>query len=258
MTHATTRQLGEFIRAHRERVSPEQAGLPTGFRRRAKGLRREELATLCGISPTWVTWIEQGRSNAVSAATLGRIALALLLQPAERAYLFELAGLRDPDAAELTPADTVQKSLSTMLRRIHTPAYVIDGLWQAVAWNSRAAQLFDGWLDKTAPHRNLLAFVFLEPRARTLIVDWPLRARRLVAEFRADVSARLDSAPVTQLVAGLCAASADFEAAWRSQDVMAREGGERAFQHPTKGLLQLQQLTARIAHSPDLKLVILY
>src|SRR6195952_3282947 len=92
--------LGDFVRSHRERLTPEQAGLPRGVRRRAKGLRREEVAALCGISPTWLTWIEQGRAVSLSAGTLARLAHALLLTAAERAYLFDLAALRDPEAAD--------------------------------------------------------------------------------------------------------------------------------------------------------------
>ncbi|MBV8660106.1 MAG: helix-turn-helix domain-containing protein [Burkholderiales bacterium] len=258
MSQSSALQLGAFIRAHRERVTPEQAGLPFGLRRRAKGLRREELAALCDISPTWVTWIEQGRPAGVSAATLSRIAIALFLLPAERAYLFELAGLRDPDMTEAGVSEAMRAPLQEMLACIHAPAYVLDGLWQAIAWNTRAAKLFGGWLDTASPSRNLLDFVFLAPAARHLIVDWPTRARRLVAEFRADVSARLDSVAVAQLVDRLRVASTDFDMAWRSQDVMAREGGDRAFMHPSKGALHYRQVTTRIAHSPDLKLVILY
>jgi hypothetical protein len=88
--------LGDFIRTRWDRLSPEQVGLHSVSRRRAKGLRREELAALCGISPTWLTWIEQGRTTSVSAQTVSRIGDALLLTKTEREYLFELAGVRDP------------------------------------------------------------------------------------------------------------------------------------------------------------------
>ncbi|WP_143137541.1 helix-turn-helix domain-containing protein, partial [Burkholderia ubonensis] len=90
------RALGDFIRAHRERLSPQAVGLPPGPRRRTPGLRREEVAQLCGVSPTWYTWIEQGRPVSASADALARIAVALQLSRAERAYLFELAAQRDP------------------------------------------------------------------------------------------------------------------------------------------------------------------
>src|SRR5262252_4059594 len=91
------RELGQFIRAQRERLSPAGIGLAAGTRRRTPGLRREEVAQLCGLSATWYAWIEQGRDVSVSPTALARLATALRLGRAERAYLFELAGKRDPD-----------------------------------------------------------------------------------------------------------------------------------------------------------------
>src|SRR3569623_968823 len=96
------KQLGVGLRARRERLRPADCGLPVGQRRRTPGLRREEVAQLCGISPTWYTWIEQGRPVSASADALARIAVALQLSRAERAYLLELAAPRDP--AEPDPA----------------------------------------------------------------------------------------------------------------------------------------------------------
>src|SRR5215207_3409763 len=97
MQHLKARQqLGEFLRAQRDRLRPEDFGLPAGQRRRAPGLRREEAAQLCGISPTWFAWIEQGRTQGISVTTLAALARGLRLSRAERAYLFELAARADP------------------------------------------------------------------------------------------------------------------------------------------------------------------
>ncbi len=104
MQHLKARkQLGDFLRAQRDRLRPEDFGLPTGQRRRAPGLRREEAAQLCGISPTWFTWIEQGRTASVSVPTLAAIARGLHLSRAERAYLFELASRADPAPPTVGP-----------------------------------------------------------------------------------------------------------------------------------------------------------
>src|SRR6201985_2714626 len=89
--------LSAFLRALRERQSPSEFGLAAGARRRTPGLRREEVAQLCGLSVTWYTWIEQGRDVSVSASALSRLARGLRLSRAERSYLFEVAGKRDPD-----------------------------------------------------------------------------------------------------------------------------------------------------------------
>lgn len=252
--------LGEFIRAHRERLSPEQAGLPRGLRRRAKGLRREEVAALCDISPTWLTWIEQGRALSLSVGTLSRLAVALALTGAERAYLFELAALRDPEApgdAHAARDAAFHSTLADAVGKIRSPAYVLDAAWDAVAWNRPAAALFDTWLGKASASRNLLNYMFLDPHARRLVDDWPGRSRRLVAEFRADRSASLQEPPTREQVSALRLASPAFDELWRQQDVLEREGGERVFDHPTQGRVVYRQLTLRVAHSPQHKLVML-
>ncbi|MDR2153641.1 MAG: helix-turn-helix transcriptional regulator [Burkholderiaceae bacterium] len=251
----TARALGAFLRAHRERLSPQAAGLPPGQRRRTPGLRREEVAQLCGVSPTWYTWIEQGRSISASADALARIAAALHLSRAERAYLFELAAQRDPAESDPVAADA-PAALLKAVPLIGAPAYVLDRQWNALAWNAHAAGLFTGWLDG-AHDRNLLRFTFTSPAARTLIVDWPTRARRLVAEFRADSIRYLNDAPIRLLIDALAAASDDFARFWASQDVFEREGGRRDFMHPRHGPLAYDQMTLMPAHRDDLKLVIL-
>jgi transcriptional regulator with XRE-family HTH domain len=249
------RALGEFIRAHRERLSPQAVGLPPGPRRRTPGLRREEVAQLCGVSPTWYTWIEQGRPVSASADALARIAVALQLSRAERAYLFELAAQRDPTEPDSTAADAPATLLQTV-QLVDAPAYVLDRQWDALAWNAHAADLFTGWLDG-AHDRNLLRFTFTEPLARTLIVDWETRARRLAAEFRADSIRHLNDAPTRTLIDSLLDASDDFARFWASQDVGEREGGRREFNHPRHGALAYDQITFKPAHREDLKLVVL-
>lgn len=250
------RALGEFIRAHRERLSPQAVGLPPGPRRRTPGLRREEVAQLCGVSPTWYTWIEQGREVSASADALARIAVALRLSRAERAYLFELAAQRDPAEPEFAASD-VPDTLVAAVQLIATPAYVLDRQWNALAWNDAAAALFIGWLDGERDERNLLRFTFASPAARALIVDWETRARRLVAEFRADTIRHLNDAPTRALIDSLLAESDAFAHYWASQNVGEREGGERAFDHPREGRVVYQQMTLKPAHREDLKLVVL-
>jgi transcriptional regulator with XRE-family HTH domain len=257
MSISNTPLLGEFIRAHRERLSPAQVGLPPGLRRRAKGLRREEVASLCDISPTWLTWIEQGRTQAVSARTLARIAAVLMLTQAEREYLFGLAGLRDPEQPAQSGGMAVQATLAKAVESILAPAYVLDRTWDVLAWNRPAGELFAGWLERDALAGNLLRYMFLDPGARALVADWPIRAQRLVAEFRADASTGLEQPGTRTFVEELRAQSKEFDTLWRQQDVLEREGGERAFNHPTRGRVVYQQLTLRVTNSPDLKLVIL-
>lgn len=214
---------------------------------------------MCGVSPTWYTWIEQGRPVSASADALARIAVALRLSRAERAYLFELAGERDP--AEPTPASNdAPAALIATVGLLDAPAYVLDRQWNALAWNTQAAELFVGWLDgppEAARERNLLRFTFMEPAARKLIVDWETRARRLVAEFRADSIRHLNDAPTCALIDSLAAESDAFTRFWASQDVGEREGGTREFDHPRYGRIVYEQITLKPAHREDLKLVVL-
>jgi transcriptional regulator with XRE-family HTH domain len=247
--------FGDFVRSYRAKVSPAAVGLPAGNRRRTPGLRREELAQLCGLSTTWFTWIEQGRDISVSPGALSRLSRVLQLGRAERAYLFDLAGKRDPDHGQDEP-DVMSPAVVACVDVIHAPAYVLDRSWAARAFNKQAQRLFAGWLD--APEeRNLLRFVFLNPAARSLICHWEERARRLVAEFRAASIAHFDEPPLRVLIATLRQESSDFARFWDEQVVLGREGGERTFNHPRDGFLRYEQVTFTVANQPDLKLTML-
>ena len=250
------RAFGEFIRAQREKVTPAAVGLPHGGRRRTPGLRREELAQLCGLSTTWFTWIEQGRDVQVSASALSRLARALLLSRAERAYLFELAGRRDPDDAAPQTSEDCPAALVAATRASRHPAYGLDRLWNACCWNDAAERLFEGWLG-AGRQRNLLRFIFRDPKARQLIPGWKERARRVLSEFRADYSRGFKDPRVRALVDGLRRDSADFADAWQAQTVMEREGGVRAFAHSLDGPLRFEQHTFALSERPDYKLVVL-
>jgi transcriptional regulator with XRE-family HTH domain len=248
------RLLGDFIRAHRERV---RAGDGVGRRRRTPGLRREELATLAGISATWCAWLEQGREVQASPEALGRLARALSLSHAERAYLFELAGRRDPDAiAENEASSDAPASLRSLVAAVRDPAYGLDRLWNACCWNVAATRLFGGWLD-AGNDRNLLRFVFLDGRARRLIPAWEERACRLLAEFRADFAQTFRDGRVAALIEQLRRDSALFADAWENQQVQVRSGGRRSFNHPTDGMVVFEQHTFSPAERPDYKFVML-
>lgn len=246
--------LGAFLRALRERRSPAELGIATGSRRRTPGLRREEVAQLCGLSATWYTWIEQGRDVSVSPAALARLARGLRLLRAERAYLFELAGKRDPDRH--AERDEPPEAVLACVDAIDGPAYILNRAWNARRWNANAASLFTGWLDAEG-ERNLLRYVFLRPEARALIREWPARAHRVVAEFRAAVSGYADDPEIRHIVDELSIASADFKRSWATQGVLAREGGVRSFDHPTKGIMHYQQVSLSLAGWPDFRLTML-
>jgi transcriptional regulator with XRE-family HTH domain len=247
--------LGEFVRSARARMTTQRAGLPEGSRRRTPGLRREEVAQLCGISVTWYTWIEQGREVSVSAAVWARVAAVLQLSRAERAYLFELAECADPAHPKDDPVG-VDGILKACVQAVTAPAYVLDRCWNVLAYNTPMNALFDQWPVRDA-RPNLLRFIFLDPAARSLVVLWEQRARRVVEEFRGDAGANLDEPDVRELVDDLSRESSVFSHWWTRHAVIEREGGLREFAHPRDGLLRYRQITFRLATHPEFKLVML-
>lgn len=254
------KELGEFLQAMRQRCIPEEFGFPVGSRRRTRGLRREEVAQLADMSPTWYTWIEQGREVSVSAEALGRLAQTLRLSRPERAYLFEMAGRRDPQGGG-PENDTAPETLVRLLQTISAPAYIMGRHWDILAWNPAAAELFTGWLDLATPsdqpRPNMLRFIFLHPGTHLFLSDWETRARRITAEFRADCRARLEEPALQQLVEELTQASPDFALFWKQHDVLERQGGRRDFLHPRRGPVSYQQVTLHPMEQEHLKLVLL-
>lgn len=247
------RLLGAFIRTHREHLPTPSQSIG---RRRTPGWRREELADAAGVSVTWLTWLEQGREVQASVTTLIRLSQALSLSPAERASLFDLAGRRDPDSTAKVHTDMLPQLLD-LPNQFNGPAYLIDRIWTARAWNRQAAELFVDWLAADSCERNLLHYVFLNVAAQRFIADWPDRAQRLVAEFRADYHRRPLDSDLQQLVDQLLTQSPTFAQYWQQQTVLHREGGERRFIHPERGSLSYRQTTLVVAMQPDCKLVCL-
>lgn len=211
---------------------------------------------MCGLSATWYTWIEQAREVSISVGALSAVASALRLSRAERSYLFDLAGKRDPERGAEPLPNHAAAQVQAAVAAVAAPAYALDRCWDVLAWNDAASDIFRGWLDAPGP-KNLLRYIFLDPAAQTLIQDWPSRARRVVAEFRAECSAYLDDTPVRALTDALQRESAVFAALWSQQDVVEREGGRRGFHHPARGEIDFAQVTFRLSGHDDVKLVML-
>ena len=155
------------------------------------------------------------------------------------------------------------QSLRSVVSLIGCPAYVLDPWWNMLAWNEPATQLFAGWLDAVSASDppsaspNLLRFMFTSPLARTLVDDWPERARRVVAEFRIDYGRRLGDPRMAALVEELASGSPVFAEIWGAQQVLRREGGERRFHHARWGRVVFDQISADVGEPAGLKLVML-
>jgi len=255
LTESQRKELATFLRSSRARLTPGPEDATSSRRRRTRGLRREEIAELAGISVTWYTWLEQARDVSVSSGTLARVSRALQLSAAERGYLFELAAMHDPDAVATERSDEGRVALQSVVDALSTPAYVLDREWNVCALNAGAGHLFVGW--RKGERINLLRYVFLDDAAKQLISDWPNRALRVLAEFRADSSRRVGDEQLLHLVEDLSARSPFFRQAWNEHAVVSREGGLRRFNHPADGPREFDQVTFTLATTRDIKLVVL-
>ncbi|MFA5488607.1 MAG: helix-turn-helix transcriptional regulator [Candidimonas sp.] len=247
--------LGDFLRNVRARVSPSEVGFPVVSRRRTPGLRREEVAQLCGISPAWYTRLEQGHEVSASASVWAQIADALRMSRAERRYLFELAEMVDPEREAGAPG-TLRDGLMECVKRIQAAAYIVDPCWNVLACNDEFKELFGGWPKKKSG-TNLLHFFFLDESSRTHLIDWESRAGRVTAEFRADVAPYIDEPAVHAEVDRLLNESPVFAYWWTRHTVVDRDGGLlRPFRKNGKEAYY-RQFTFRLMSHPDCKLIVL-
>jgi transcriptional regulator with XRE-family HTH domain len=231
-------ELGAFLRSRRERLRPEDVGLPSGARRRTPGLRREEVAVLAHISTEYYVRLEQGRAPRPSGEVLAGIAGALRLTDAESDHLHVLAGTA-PSRTGLVRRD-VRPSILALLERLpQTAALVMSATFEVLAWNDLAAALMEDFAT-LAPHdRNLARRAFLAPEDGA----GPLYGVSDAAEFRQHVVmqlrstlARYPSDPaVTGLVDELRGGSPEFVRLWERHDVQAAPMLNKTFRHPAVG-----------------------
>src|ERR1700751_493553 len=202
-------QLGTYLRDRRAKLDPTAFGFSQG-RRRTAGLRREEVAQRANISPTWYTWLEQGRGGAPSADVLDRIARALMLTDAEREHLF-LVALGRPPEARYHAADGVTPRLQRVLDALDpSPAVIRTAIWDVVAWNRAATVMLIDYGSLPPEQRNILRFIFLDPRARAAQYNWESVARFVLGAFRVDVARAGAATAVSDLVDELCRLSPEF------------------------------------------------
>ncbi|GAA5037059.1 transcriptional regulator with XRE-family HTH domain [Thermocatellispora tengchongensis] len=247
------KQLGAFLRARREAMTPEQAGLLDAGHRRTPGLRREEVAMLAGVSTDYYIRLEQGRERNPSERVLNALARVLDLGPEATRHLYELAHpMLRPHRRAPRPRVTRQ------LRRLidawpDTPALLCDRLTTILAANPLATALYDGFRHRD----NLLRMIFLEPVAREFYPEWEKSARAKVAHLRAVAGADLDDPAVTALVGELSVKSADFRRLWARHDVSSNAGDTKRMRHPEVGDLTLTCEMFTVASSPGLQLITL-
>jgi transcriptional regulator with XRE-family HTH domain len=255
MPVTTANHLGTYLKDRRARLDPATFGF-VGGRRRTPGLRREEVAQRANISPTWYTWLEQGRGGAPSAEVLGRIADGLMLTESEREHLFML-GLGHPPGVRYKAAEGVTPRLQRVLDALEvSPAIVKTALWDVVAWNRAAAAVLTDYGQLPPSERNILRLLFSDARVRAAQPDWQRAARFVVGAFRADATRAGAGAEIDRFVEEMSRLSPEFEKLWLANDVHAYGEGVKRLRHAELGLLELEFSAFGVDGRSDLGMVV--
>ena len=197
-------------------------GLHASSRRKVRGLRREEGALLADLGIAWYTWLEQGRAIRVSVEALDRVAEALRLSDQERRYLHALAESNTHESAPWN--ESVPAHIAALVAAFSAaPAYVLNPLWDVVAWNDRYAAVYATFGIGPISRHNMLRMFFTTAPARAMIVDWTAAARRFVAMFRADYGRYAGDPSFEDLIRSLCEESREFADLWSRIEVDAPE-----------------------------------
>ena len=245
--------LGEYLRARRELVDPRDVGLHVAGVRRTPGLRREEVATLAGISADYYLRLEQGRDRNPSPPVLTALARVLGLDQTATSYLLSVAASRPARTrAKAGRQETVPASIRQLISAINVPAFVESRRFDVLAANPRATALSPS----IRPGENRLRSMFLDPAERELYPDWPKAIVGMIASFRASIGPDADDPRIAQLVGELSLASESFRKLWARHDVRALSGGAVTMNHPEAGPLALWREKLPVGDSGGQVLVI--
>lgn len=243
--------LGDFLRARREALKPQDVGLPGHGRRRVPGLRREEVAMLAGVSADYYMRLEQGRETSPSPQVIDAIAAALHLDDEAHDHLRRLT---QPPRRRSGPAghDTISPQLLQLIDRWpDTPAFILGPALDILAHNALAAALHSGFKQ----FDNLARMVFLDPAGRTFYQDWDKAASSCVAELRAAYGHDPDSPRITEVVDSLCAKSPEFAELWARHEVRGKTQQTKNLAHPDVGVLEIQFAAFTVNGAPHQQLV---
>jgi transcriptional regulator with XRE-family HTH domain len=246
------RELAEFLRSRRARVSPTDVGLPDAGVRRTPGLRREEVAILAGVGVTWYTWLEQGRKINPSDEVLASIARTLRLSAAETEHVFRLAREHPVpgDQLEVPPA------LRRLVDSQPAAAILIDARWDLLAWNE-VADGFWGYSQVPAEDRNAAWLMFASQRIKDVLQDWPQHARRVLGALRAASAELIDDARFGALLERLRANHPEVTLWWDDYEVKPKTVTHKVLRNPADGrLIEVDEVVLRPAVAPELQLVV--
>lgn len=252
---ANDNALGTFLRDRRMRLDPATFGFQPG-RRRTPGLRRDEVAQRANISPTWYTWLEQGRGGAPSSHVLDRIAAGLMLTEPERDHLHVLA-FGHPPEPHYRQHDGITPRLQRVLDAMpFSPAIIRTATWDVVAWNKAAAIILTDYAKLPPDRRNILRMIFSDERVRAAQDDWRNVARYVVGAFRADAARAGAGMEIRQLVDELSANSPEFKAMWDDNEIAGAREGIKRLHHPHLGSIELEFSSFAVEGRPDLNMMV--
>lgn len=254
----TRSEVRDFLRTRRERVTPQQVGLPDfGGARRVKGLRREELALIAGVSVDYYIRLERGILTGVSESVLESLSRALRLDDAEHAHLFDLARVQNASATtrRKPPTAKVRPNVQRMLDGMTMPAWVRNGRSDFLAGNALARALYSPLFLDPAGTPNTARFAFLDPRGQEFWRDWDVVASDMVAVLRAEAARSPYDKGLTDLIGELSTRSEEFRQRWAAHGVMRHLNGSKRVHHPEVGDLDLTYETMELATDTGLTLI---
>ncbi|MGN7222429.1 helix-turn-helix transcriptional regulator [Curtobacterium flaccumfaciens] len=247
-------EVSEFLRTRRARITPEQAGIIGGGRRRVPGLRRDEVAMLAGMSVDYYAKMERGHLAGVSAEVLDALARALQLDEAETEHLHDLARGAGPAPIRRrtrTPDAAVRPSLQRFLDTVTgTPTWVRNRQMDIVATNPLARALFAPLFDGPSGRGNNARFTFFDPAAHIFYPDWEAGASSIVATLRSDAGRNPHDKDLTNLIGELVTRSDDFRVRWATHDVRYHRTGTKRIHHPEVGDLEFAYEAFDLPDSP--------
>ncbi|MCS7476983.1 helix-turn-helix domain-containing protein [Umezawaea endophytica] len=250
-------EVREFLSSRRARITPDQAGLPAyGGNRRVKGLRREEVALLAGVSIDYYVRMERGNLSGASESVLDGVSRALQLDEAEHEHLFALARAADPGPRRrAAPPSSVRPGVQQVLDAISdAPAWVRNGRHDIVAMNRLGRALYSPVLADPRRPANTTRFVYLDPAAQEFFVDWDRIANDAAAMLRLEAGRTPNDRKLIELVGELSTRSEIFRKRWASHDVQYHRSGHKRLRHPVVGQLDLNFESMELPSEPGLTL----
>jgi transcriptional regulator with XRE-family HTH domain len=252
-------ELSEFLTGRRAKVTPDQVGLRSYGRRQVPGLRREEVASLAGVSVEYYKRLERGNAAGVSDNVLEALADALQLDDVERAHLFDLARAASPVPSRRARRASPQKVRPVVQRivdSIAAPATLSNMRGDYLTANALGRALYAPLFESAEQPPNSARFTFLDRAAQQFFTDWEKAARDLVATLRAEAGRNPHDRALTDLVGELSMRSEPFRKWWAAHDVRHHQTGRKRLHHPVVGDVELEYEVMELAADSGLRLAV--